>query len=51
MEGPELDIRVRSRRPLGSGFAITDRDVRFDLLIDIFVEGLARRAATWETDR
>src|SRR5215218_11112278 len=26
-------------------FAITDQDVRFELLLDIFVEGLARRAA------
>jgi AcrR family transcriptional regulator len=32
-------------------FAITDQDMRFELLLDIFVEGLARRAATWESVR
>jgi TetR/AcrR family transcriptional regulator, tetracycline repressor protein len=31
-------------------FAITDQDMRFELLLDIFVEGLARRAAAWESD-
>ena len=32
-------------------FAITDQDMRFELLLDIFVEGLARRAATRESVR
>lgn len=31
---------------LGDEFAFTDRDARFELLIDIFVDGLARTAAT-----
>ena len=31
-------------------FAITDQDMRFELLLDTFVEGLARRAAAWESD-
>jgi hypothetical protein len=30
---------------LADEFALADRDERFDLLIDIFVDGLARRAA------
>jgi hypothetical protein len=36
---------------LADHFAITDPEQRFNLLLDIFVEGLARRAAAWESDR
>ena len=31
---------------LADEFAFSDRDERFELPIDIFVDGLARRAAT-----
>jgi hypothetical protein len=30
---------------VGEAFAVSDQDARFELLIDLFVEGLARRAS------
>jgi hypothetical protein len=34
-----------SQSALADAFAFADPDERFDLLLDIFVDGLARRAA------
>ena len=35
---------------LADEFAFSDRDERFELLIDIFVDGLARRAMPFADD-
>jgi TetR/AcrR family transcriptional regulator, tetracycline repressor protein len=38
--------RFPNMTALADHYAITDQDLRFELLLDLFVEGLARRAAT-----
>jgi AcrR family transcriptional regulator len=38
--------RFSNLREVADHFAITDQDARFELLLDLFVEGLARRAVS-----